>query len=95
MYIFNIFSGDNLGHLKDEVQELQTTLKEEQFYSAELKKEVDRLSTAVHRSTENSTESSEVDLYEMQIKALTEAKDLRKLKEKFDWFYYEDGCRIS
>ena len=71
-------SGDNLGPLKDEVQELQSTLKEEQFYSAELKKEVDRLSTAVHRSTENSTESSEVDLYETQIKALTEAKDLRK-----------------
>ena len=43
--------GNNLGHLKEEVQELQTTLKEEQFYSAELKKEVERLSTAVHKST--------------------------------------------
>ena len=70
--------GNNLGHLKEEVQELQTTLKEEQFYSAELKKEVERLSTAVHKSTEDSTELAEADLYETQIKALTEAKDLRK-----------------
>merc|ERR1712029_140738 len=85
----NTSNGDNLGHLKEEVQELQTTLKEEQFYSAELKKEVERLSTAVHNSTEESADISEVDLYETQIKALTEAKDLLtneviELKDKLD-----------
>ena len=38
-----------------------------------------RLSTAVHKSTEESAvETSEIDLYETQIKALSEAKDLRK-----------------
>ena len=81
IYVFNfiLILGDNLGHLKEEVQELQTTLKEEQFYSTELKKEVERLSTAVHKSTEEQTvETSEIDLYETQIKALSEAKDLRK-----------------
>ena len=81
IYVFNfiVILGDNLGHLKEEVQELQTTLKEEQFYSTELKKEVERLSTAVHKSTEEQTvETSEIDLYETQIKALSEAKDLRK-----------------
>ena len=66
----------NLSNLSQEVQELQTTLKEEQFYSAELKKEVERLSSAVHKSTES---TSEVDLYESQIKALSEAKELCKL----------------
>ena len=83
VYVFNfiLILGDNLGHLKEEVQELQTTLKEEQFYSTELKKEVERLSTAVHKSTEEQTvETSEIDLYETQIKALSEAKDLRKFK---------------
>ena len=75
---FILILGDNLGHLKEEVQELQTTLKEEQFYSTELKKEVERLSTAVHKSSEESAETSEIDLYETQIKALSEAKDLRK-----------------
>ena len=80
-YNFILILGDNLGHLKEEVQELQTTLKEEQFYSTELKKEVERLSTAVHKSTEEQTvETSEIDLYETQIKALSEAKDLRKFK---------------
>jgi len=83
-------NGNNLGHLKEEVQELQTTLKEEQFYSTELKKEVERLSTAVHKSTEESAvETSEIDLYETQIKALSEAKDLLtneviELKDKLD-----------
>ena len=78
-FILDIFIlGDNLGHLKEEVQELQTTLKEEQFYSTELKKEVERLSTAVQKSSEESAETSEIDLYETQIKALSEAKDLRK-----------------
>ena len=82
-FILDIFIlGDNLGHLKEEVQELQTTLKEEQFYSTELKKEVERLSTAVHKSTEEQTvETSEIDLYETQIKALSEAKDLRKCRK--------------
>ena len=81
VYNFNLILGDNLGHLKEEVQELQTTLKEEQFYSTELKKEVERLSTAVHKSTEEQTvETSEIDLYETQIKALSEAKDLRKFE---------------
>ena len=68
----------NLGNLRDEVQELQTTLKEEQFYSTELKKEVERLSSAVHKSTESPSET-ESDLYESQIKALEEAKQLCKL----------------
>ena len=81
IFNFILILGDNLGHLKEEVQELQTTLKEEQFYSTELKKEVERLSTAVHKSTEEQTvETSEIDLYETQIKALSEAKDLRKFE---------------
>ena len=60
------------------MQELQTTLKEEQFYSAELKKEVERLSTAVNNSTESNSEA-EADIIESQITALTEAKELCKL----------------
>ena len=87
-------NGNNLGHLKEEVQELQTTLKEEQFYSAELKKEVERLSTAVHKSTEDSAESTEVDLYETQIKALTEAKDLRKFMYLYLPTYFEINHKI-
>ena len=71
-------SNGNLGHLKEEVQELQSTLKEEQFYSAELKKEVERLSSAVQKSAETSSESSEIDLFQSQIKALTESKELCK-----------------
>ena len=64
-------------HLKDEVQELVTTLKEEQFHSAELKKEVEKLSTVVQKTTEN-TENTEADMFQSQVTALTEAKDLRK-----------------
>ena len=92
IYVFNfiLILGDNLGHLKEEVQELQTTLKEEQFYSTELKKEVERLSTAVHKSTEEQTvETSEIDLYETQIKALSEAKDLRKFTKLENSFKYK------
>lgn len=73
----------NLSHLKEEVEELQTTLKEEQFYSAELKKEVERLSSAVQKSTEFSPVESEVELYETQVKALTEARDLCNKKGCF------------
>ena len=65
-------------HLKDEVQELVTTLKEEQFHSAELKKEVEKLSTVVQKTTEN-TENTEADMFQSQVTALTEAKDLRKI----------------
>ena len=65
-------------HLKDEVQELVTTLKEEQFHSAELKKEVEKLSTVVQKTTEN-TENAEADMFQSQVKALTEAKDLCKM----------------
>ena len=80
--------------MKEEVQELQTTLKEEQFYSTELKKEVERLSTAVHKSTEEQTvETSEIDLYETQIKALSEAKDLRKFKFLAAGFWFM--CAIN
>jgi early endosome antigen 1 len=72
----------NMEHLKEEVHGLQTTLKEEQFYSGELKKEVERLSTAVHKSTEhNVNDQSEVTMYESQVKALSEAKEL--CKEQF------------
>ena len=67
----------NFNHLKDEVQELVTTLKEEQFHSAELKKEVEKLSTAVQKSTEN-TDNAEADMFQSQVNALSEAKDLRK-----------------
>ena len=68
----------NFNHLKDEVQELVTTLKEEQFHSAELKKEVEKLSTAVQKSTEN-TDNAEADMFQSQVNALSEAKDLRKI----------------
>ena len=79
-------NGD-LSNLKDEVQELQSTLKEEQFYSAELKKEVDRLSSAVHRTSESeydehAGEAEVVAMQQSQIKALTEAKDLRKFENE-------------
>ncbi len=73
---------NGIGVLKDEVQELQSTLKEEQFYSAELKKEVDRLSNAVQRNSESEIAdnhaTSEIAMYQSQITALSEAKDLRK-----------------
>lgn len=76
-HIENNSNGGNLNHLKEEVQELQTTLKEEQYYSAELKKEIERLSTAVHKNAEAEADTEAVDFYEGQIKALSESKDLR------------------
>ena len=75
----HIENGENNGHgLQKSVEELQSTLKEEQFHSAELKKEVEKLSHAVQKSAEDKT-ASEMDMYESQIKALNEAKELRKL----------------
>ena len=63
--------------IQKSVQEIQSTLKEEQFYSAELKKEVEKLSQAVQKSTEDKTQA-EVDLYQSQVNALSESKDLCK-----------------
>ena len=69
----------NINNLKDEVQELVTTLKEEQFHSAELKREVEKLSNVVQKTTEVS-ENTEADMYQSQVTALSEAKDLCKLR---------------
>ena len=48
-HIIGESNGNDHGLIQQSVQEIQSTLKEEQFYSAELKREVERLSTAVHR----------------------------------------------
>lgn len=57
--------------LKQEVAELQTTLKEERWYSNELKREVSRLSGAVNKEY-----SEEQVLLKQQLRALEESKSL-------------------
>ena len=76
----HIIGESNGNHgIQQSVQEIQSTLKEEQFYSSELKKEVEKLSHAVQKSTEDKSKA-EMDLCQSQIGALSEAKDLCELQ---------------
>ena len=63
--------------LKHDVKELQTTLKEEQFYSAELKREVERLSDAVHHKDLADQDEEKV-MLQSQVEALQMGKDVCK-----------------
>ena len=78
-HIIGESNGNDHGLIQQSVQEIQSTLKEEQFYSSELKKEVEKLSHAVQKSTEDKSKA-EMDLCQTQIGALSEAKDLCELQ---------------
>ena len=78
-HIIGESNGNDHGLIQQSVQEIQSTLKEEQFYSSELKKEVEKLSHAVQKSTEDKSKA-EMDLCQSQIGALSEAKDLCELQ---------------
>lgn len=69
--------------LKDEVSDLQRTLKEEQFYSTELKRQVEALNDSVLRNSgpRRAESGDEPPLGPDQIYALQEGKRLRKSLE--------------
>ncbi len=82
-------SEGRIGDLKDEVSELQETLREEQQYSTELKKEVQKLSDAVTSKLSGeagnngadaaaAAEDEEKRMYREQARALEEGKNIRK-----------------
>ncbi len=70
--------------LKGEVSQMASVLKEEQMYSSELKKEVEKLSEAVRAKNSNgsgaaSVEQQERDMYKEQVAMLEEGKRMCKL----------------
>ena len=67
--------------LKGEVSEMASALREEQVYSNELKREVQKLSEAVRAKNNNGAGAaapSEADMYKEQVLMLEEGKRLRE-----------------
>ncbi len=71
--------------LKGEVSEMQSVLREEQLYSTELKREVERLSEAVKakNGATATAEQQEREMYREQVAMLEEGKRLREWKREF------------
>lgn len=72
----DLSNGEDVVNLKQELSELHTSLKEERWYSDELKREVSRLQDAISSKGDIALELAESEMLRSQVRALEEGKAL-------------------
>uniref|UniRef100_A0A4W3IGA9 Early endosome antigen 1 n=1 Tax=Callorhinchus milii TaxID=7868 RepID=A0A4W3IGA9_CALMI len=79
--LFSYFFRDDVTLLRQEIQDLQTTLKEERWYSEELKKELDKVQGQLKQGSQSDGLTSIAEVKQQLEEAQTENMKLKQMKD--------------